>query len=153
MMFHVHPHIMDFDPHSGDFGLGFFGLSLESGAYYVEDSTLGKLCFLCNLGSSGSGVVITPVDSYSLNVFLEPIALYIQTDAGKISEVIYDAGSMTVTLTYATVTSPTYSAARFRMTKTSSARPGTGFTVSGATSSRGGYVLPSSSGTVKISWS
>jgi len=152
MMFHTHPYVNDFDPHSGDFGLGFFGLSLETGAYYVEDSTLGKLCFLCNLETSGSSSVITPVDSYSLNVFLEPIALYIQTDAGTIGEVEYNAGSKSVTLTYAAVTNPTYSAARFRMKKTSTARPGNQFTVTGATASRGGYALPSSSGTVKITW-
>jgi len=152
MMFHVHPHIMDFDPHSGDYGLGFFGHSLESGSYYVEDKVLGKLCFLCNLQTSGTSSVITPADSYSLNVFLEPIALYIQTDAGIISEVLYDAGSSSVTLTYAAESSPTYSVARFRMKKTSTARPGTTFTVSGATASRGGYALPSSSGTVKITW-
>ncbi|KAL3907316.1 MAG: hypothetical protein SGPRY_010213, partial [Prymnesium sp.] len=34
MMWHALPHVMDFDPHSGDYGLGFFGNALESGSYY-----------------------------------------------------------------------------------------------------------------------
>jgi len=42
MMFHAVPHVMDFDPHSGDFGLGFFGDALESGAYLVQHPTLGN---------------------------------------------------------------------------------------------------------------
>ena len=41
MMFHVLPHVMAFDPHSGDYGLGFFGHSLESGAYWVQDRVRG----------------------------------------------------------------------------------------------------------------
>lgn len=36
------------DPHSGDFGLGFFGHSLESAAYMVNDTELGLLCYLCD---------------------------------------------------------------------------------------------------------
>ena len=40
MMFHAVPHLLDFDPHSGDYGLGFFGNALESGAYYVRDPAL-----------------------------------------------------------------------------------------------------------------
>ena len=50
MMMHMVAHALAYDPHSGDFGLGFFGNALESGAYYVEDPTLGPLCFLCEVG-------------------------------------------------------------------------------------------------------
>jgi hypothetical protein len=49
MMFHAVPHVMDFDPHSGDFGLGMFGNALESGAYLVDHPRLGLLCYLCDL--------------------------------------------------------------------------------------------------------
>ena len=48
MMLHMEPHIMQFDPHSGDFGLGFFGNTLQSGAYYLQKHpVLGEVCFLC----------------------------------------------------------------------------------------------------------
>ena len=49
MMLHMLPHILDFDPHSGDYGLGFFGHTLEAGSYFVQHPTLGALCFLCDL--------------------------------------------------------------------------------------------------------
>ena len=32
MAFHTHPFIMDFDPHSGDYGLAFVGHALHGGA-------------------------------------------------------------------------------------------------------------------------
>ena len=35
------PHALEFDPHSGDYGLGFFGNALEGGAYYVKHESLG----------------------------------------------------------------------------------------------------------------
>lgn len=38
MMMHMEPHIQDFDPHSGDYGLGFFGCSVESASYFVRNT-------------------------------------------------------------------------------------------------------------------
>ena len=74
------PYVMDFDPHSGDFGLGFFGHCLESGAYYVLNETMGELCYLCDVAPTTSdstetepaaaGVTITPRDSFHSRVFL-----------------------------------------------------------------------------------
>ena len=49
MMMHMLPHILDYDPHSGDFGLGFFGHTMLSGSFYVEHPELGKVCFLCEI--------------------------------------------------------------------------------------------------------
>lgn len=49
MMLHMLPHVLDFDPHSGDFGLGFFGHTLEAAAYLVDRPDLGLNCFLCTL--------------------------------------------------------------------------------------------------------
>ena len=76
---HAMPYVMDFDPHSGDFGLGFFGHCLESGAYYVVNETMGELCYLCDVApierddqtdAAGAGVKITPRDSFHSRVFL-----------------------------------------------------------------------------------
>ena len=36
MMYHAAPHMLAHDPHSGDYGLGFFGNALEGGAYFVR---------------------------------------------------------------------------------------------------------------------
>ena len=49
MLFHAFPHVMAHDAYSGDYGLGFFGLSLEAGATLVLHPALGPLCYLCDL--------------------------------------------------------------------------------------------------------
>ena len=59
MMMHMVAHSLAYDPHSGDFGLGFFGNALESGAYYVEDPTLGRFA-LCEVGGGGVPTARTP---------------------------------------------------------------------------------------------
>jgi len=92
MMLHVLPHMMAYDPHSGDYGLGFFGNALESGSYYVEDPQLGPLCFLCNLqplqseaGHSEAGhgkQQLLPKDAFAIAAFLEPLGLYLTSECG-----------------------------------------------------------------------
>ena len=42
MMFHSFPFVNEFDPHSGDYGLGFFDHSVEAGAYYVQHPQFGE---------------------------------------------------------------------------------------------------------------
>ena len=89
MFFHAYPWVMDFDPHSGDYGLGFFGNALESGAYYVQHARLGTLCYLCTAtANTTTGVTtITPEDAYHRRVFLQPLGLYLVAGAGTIDRV------------------------------------------------------------------
>merc|ERR1719482_2689982 len=92
-MFHASPHVMDFDPLSGDYGLGFFGNALQSGLYYVVDSEFGRLCFLCDVvaaPSDSSEITLLPRDAYHRNAFFEPIGLYLQTEAGTIAALRFD---------------------------------------------------------------
>ena len=117
MMFHATPHMLAFDPHSGDYGLGFFGHALESGAYFVDDAQLGQLCYLCDLdvptlspraasaaaGAAAAadtsteaaataafhdgGVRIVPRDAFAIAVFLEPLGLYMTSECGTFAAV------------------------------------------------------------------
>ena len=109
MMFHATAHVMDHDPHTGDYGLGFFGNALESGSYFVHDGTsaLGPLCFLCDLEEArrddGSGYeaeasvapsyTIVPRDGFGIAVFIEPLGLYMTSQCGSIASVGLPAGS------------------------------------------------------------
>ena len=95
---------MDFDPHSGDYGLGFFGNALESGSYYVEHPRLGPLCFLCSAenttgssttstsqfsagtGTAAATTIIKPADAYHKRVFIEPLSVYLVAVAGTIAQ-------------------------------------------------------------------
>ena len=49
--FHAFPHIMEHDAYSGDYGLGFFGSSLEAGATLVLDAQLGPVVGPCSMGT------------------------------------------------------------------------------------------------------
>ena len=94
----IHP-----DPTSCDFGVGFFGVALNSGAYLVSDGGGGASvaaapaeggggggggwrCYLCNLVASSAGgggsVTIEPVDLFRGRMYFEPLGLDLRADAG-----------------------------------------------------------------------
>jgi len=95
MMFHALPYVLDHDPHSGDYGLGFFGHSLESAAYFVNHPTFGPVCYLCDTApfpvpTNSTLVTIFPRDSYRARVFVEPLAYYFVAQSGTIANVVVD---------------------------------------------------------------
>ena len=135
--------LLAYDPHSGDFGLGFFGNALESGAYYVEDPTLGPLCFLCEMGGGG---VLTAKDAYRRAFYVEPLGLYLQTECGEIAAVTYVGATAPLTVAFG----GDYGLCpklRLKLSKPGLTKPGANFSVVGATKVRGAYELaPPSSG-------
>jgi len=173
MMLHMEPYILDFDPHSGDFGLGFFGHTLEAGAYWVQHNELGDLCFLCNLkqGSGGMGlghghenssnnVILVPVDSYRQRFFLEPLALYLQADTGTFASLTVDLAARRIKVSFVPVTSNAgFSIRRLRVDKQSNTRPGNKFNVITSDSSktfpyhRNAYEIPAEVAQVIVTWS
>ena len=127
MMMHMEPHILDFDPHSGDFGLGFFGCSVQSAAYYVEHPDLGPSCYLCNLDHADTGtqglptsttaaVKIVPVDLYHRRVYLEPLALYVTLDVGTFASLTLDMTAKTIAVAFNPSKHPSVSGLVFRST-------------------------------------
>jgi len=151
MMYHASPHMLAFDPHSGDYGLGFFGNALEAGAYYVETHESGPLCYLCNMQPStadGGGVQIVPMDAYRIAAFLEPLGLYLTSECGLFASITLggksgdahdgaDARALSVTFGEGAPCSHF----RLVLTKTAQARPGSGFRVEGASLVRGAYEI------------
>lgn len=129
--------------YSGDYGLGFFGSSLEASATLARDPSLGTICYLCDLetvsvgGATASKFTIRPRDAYRQRVFLEPLGVYLQADAGTFDVVALDLVARTIAVSFSSVsTTPagvqTYDALRLRVDKTvvpPSARPGSNFRV------------------------
>eukprot|EP00325_Prymnesiales_sp_UTEX-LB-985_P031060 CAMPEP_0174740054 /NCGR_PEP_ID=MMETSP1094-20130205/72619_1 /TAXON_ID=156173 /ORGANISM="Chrysochromulina brevifilum, Strain UTEX LB 985" /LENGTH=739 /DNA_ID=CAMNT_0015943689 /DNA_START=33 /DNA_END=2252 /DNA_ORIENTATION=- len=162
MMYHASPHMLAFDPHSGDYGLGFFGNALEGGAYYVEDAMLGPLCFLCNMqpkAAQGGGVQIVPRDAYQIAAFLEPLGLYLTSECGLFTSIsLGDAHGSAPQRALSVTFGEGAPCSRFRLvlTKTAKARPGSGFRVEGSSLVRGAYEIdPAPSGqrtTVQIAY-
>ena len=103
MAFHSHPFIMAHDPNSGDHGLGYFGSSLNAGAYLHNHSTLGLLCFLCDLApqlTPGAPLLLLPRDTFHRAAYLEPLGLWLVAEAGTLQSVALDmaGGRVIVTL-------------------------------------------------------
>jgi hypothetical protein len=166
----MEPHVLDYDPHSGDYGLGFFGCSLQSGSYFVNHPNLGLLCYLCNMettiasvsgrnitstgATTASAVTIKPVDLYRRRVFLEPLALYLTLDAGTFESVVVDMAAKKLTIAFNTMAfdNSTFTARRLRVEKTSTSRPGIGFKVAFPVE-RNAYVIPEAkiSG-IEVTW-
>ena len=171
MAFHSHPYVMKNDAYSGDYGLGFFGISLEASAYFVLHKELGPLCYLCDLSSTavvndsddGTTFTIAPRDSYRQRVYFEPLGLYIQADTGTFEALALNMNAKTIAITFgatvpATATFKTY---RLRVDKVSrdGLRPGQNFTIAEPASAkvvRSAYQFPAAAGgaktTATITW-
>lgn len=128
MGFHSFPFAQAYDPRSGDYGLGFFGGSIETGAYLVRHPLpgVGWACYLCNLapGANASYAALVPTDGYGARVYLEPLGLHLVADAGVFAGVAADFAGRTATLTFApAAASPAggrpYTNLRLRVTKAS----------------------------------
>lgn len=176
MAFHSHPYVMKNDAYSGDFGLGFFGVSLEASAYFVQHKELGPLCYLCDLSSKSEALrgdgdgdgdgeegkaspsfTIAPRDSYRQRVYLEPLGVYIQADAGTFETLDFNMDSKTIVVTFAAVVpaTATFKMHRLRVDKVSrdGLRPGQSFTVVKAKLVRDAWQFPASETTATITWS
>jgi hypothetical protein len=49
--------MQEHDAYSGDYGLGFFGSSLETGSTFVLHESLGALCYLCDFAPTSTDII------------------------------------------------------------------------------------------------
>jgi len=159
MMLHMLPHVAEFDPHSGDFGLGFFGHTLEAGSYLVHHKDFGNVCFLCDLTpvQNSSELTLAPRDSYRQRVYLEPLGLYLVAEAGTFESITVDLNNRRLEVNFVEASShSSFTTRRLRVTKESIARPGSNFKVTmpaNAPLIRGAYEAPASVAQMVIEWS
>ena len=96
MGFHLDPAILQLDPYSGDFGIGFYGHVHLAASIFVLHPLHGSLCFLCDASpavdtpsappmptSPSPAFLITPRDSIHRRVFLEPFGVLLELQAGR----------------------------------------------------------------------
>ncbi len=107
--FHAFPDMLKFDPYSGDYGPNFFGHALNTATYIVDHPELGWLAFGGNVKVDGSGVTVTPLDSFRMRVYVAPVGLWLTLDAGKFQTVEFSprTGQVRVALMPATEYTPT----------------------------------------------
>lgn len=147
--FHSFPDLMMYDPYSGDYGPNFFGHAINTGTFVTHDDAMGWLCFGGNVKESRGIVHTTLLDSSRAHLFIAPVGLWINLDAGKIVSADFDTHRHTVTLHLAEASKyvPT---ARLHFTQTES-NPGTPWQLASHTRiDAGDYVIPLDNGETTV---
>jgi hypothetical protein len=177
MGFHTVPFGLEYDPRSGDFGLGFFGVTLEAASYLVRDAQLpgGWACFMCNLGPSAgaSAASFAPGDGYHVRAYIEPLGLWLVAQTGALRALFLDLAAATLRVDFAPALSAPaapggahpakpFSALRLKVEKHAAGRPGTAWALKDAAGMpvpvvRGAYQFKPNSDdhqgtTVTLSW-
>lgn len=150
--FHSFPDTLAWDAYSGDYGPNHAGLILGTGVYLAEDADLGGLVAYGGLLSDdGSGTVtVQPRDVARRKVFVGPLALLVEIDAGVIEEIAYTAGSLSLTVTLGQLANvPTTNSTVLWLSREEG---DAGYTVTGTgvTEARLGWQIPLNSGSVVV---
>lgn len=98
--FHSFPDTLAWDAYSGDYGPNFVGLILGTGSYLVEDADLGLVAYGGMVTGSGDGTAtLAPRDMTRRKVFVGPLGILLEIDAGVVQEVVYAAGNESLVVT------------------------------------------------------
>ena len=145
--FHSWPDMMKWDAISGDYGMGFYGHAIASATYAVKDKDLGWLGFGGKVTDDAGKVHIVPQDGARRRLFIAPAGLWITLEAGRIASADYDGMSGQVVLTLDPADAATSKARLLFETTTKDGKP---YALGGATADRGGYAIPLSATTTRV---
>lgn len=96
--FHAWPETMEWDPYSSDYGCGLLGHMISSTTFLVENSDFGYLSFGGNLVSSGDTIKVEPKDTVRRQIYVAPLGLKFEVNAGVIEEFTYDITTKAVSI-------------------------------------------------------
>lgn len=95
--FHSWPNTLAWDGYSGDYGPNHLGLILGSGTYVVEDTDVGLVAYGGEL-VSGHVVKVTTKDAVRRRIFIGPLGLFVEIDAGIIDSFEFSPTTKAVSL-------------------------------------------------------
>ncbi|ROW16493.1 hypothetical protein VPNG_02733 [Cytospora leucostoma] len=149
--FHSFPETLAWDAYSGDYGPNFVGLILGTGTYLVEDEDLGLVAYGGLLTEDNDGTItVIPKDVARRKVFVGPLGILVEVDAGVIEEVAYAAGNASLAVSLGQLDGvPTTNATVMWVSKEDG---DSGYTVTGAgvTENRLGWQIPLTSDSVIV---
>lgn len=99
--FHAFPDTLAFDAYSGDFGPAFSGLVLGAATFLVAHPEFGLISFGGNIRTLGTILTIQPRDAVRRRVYIAPLGLFFEIDAGRITHFTYDVNTRQVIATFA----------------------------------------------------
>lgn len=148
--YHAWPDTQKWDGYTGDYGQGFLGMALNGGVYVAEDSEAGLVAYGGILTQGGDIVTVANKDAVKRRVYIGPLRLSVEIDAGMVDEFTYDAGSGTVDLS---ITQPADGPIAEAVVVWADSRSETTWAVAdGADEARGGWrvALGGDGGTVRL---
>lgn len=96
MAFHSYPDTMYWDAYSGDYGPNFLGNVFGAATYLVNHPVFGYVSFGGNVNTTDDTVIVEPRDAVRKRIFIAPVSLYVELDAGVIETFTYDVQSQQV---------------------------------------------------------
>lgn len=89
--FHSFPQTMRWDAYTGDYGPNFFGHAIDTATYVVDHPEFGWQAFGGNVQVHGDRVTVEPKDSFRSRVYIAPLGLWLNLDAGAFQTVEVNA--------------------------------------------------------------
>lgn len=97
--FHSYPSTLKIDGLSGDYGPNFYGYSVNSAAYIVEDKKYGLLAFGGNLDINKHLVNVNITTASKQKIYFAPAGLWLTLDAGTFKSISYHQVTKEITVT------------------------------------------------------
>lgn len=148
--FHSFPNTLRWDGYSGDYGPNFSGLRLGSATYLVMDPDLGMLAYGGILKQSGRLYTVETRDAIRRKVFIGPLGLQIEVDAGIIERFSYSPCKRSVSLTLAQLDGIPKAPSAIMWLQATSGRTNYTVTTEGITQARLGWKVPLMSSHIKV---
>lgn len=98
MAYHAWPDTQKWDGITGDYGGGFLGMALNGGVYVADDSEVGLVAYGGILSRDGAAVTVQPRDAVKRRVYIGPLRVMVEIDAGVVDEFTYDEGSVSLSI-------------------------------------------------------
>ncbi len=136
--FHSEADVMDWDPLTGDYGMGYFGHAYAAATYLVRDPVFGWLGYGGIVAETPDGIGIEPHDGARTRLFIAPAGQWITLAAGTIARAEWHAADRRIVMTLdpATATTPV---ARLSVEAPVTGKP---FMPDRGTAERGAWTIP-----------
>jgi hypothetical protein len=85
--FHSFPQNMRWDTYSGDYGPNFFGVATNAATYLIQHPEFSWQAFGGNVRVDGDWIKLKPLDAFRRSVFIAPVGLWLELDAGTFDSV------------------------------------------------------------------
>jgi hypothetical protein len=89
--FHSLPQNMRWDTYSGDYGPNFFGVATNAATYLIQHPEFGWQAFGGNVRIDGGWIKLKPLDAFRRRVFIAPVGLWLELDAGTFDSVEFNS--------------------------------------------------------------